>query len=52
MSTTSTNKGSSGEIISDDYLSMRQRYGVDEVPGRKMGKFSPLCEDKSLNFFL
>ena len=51
MSTTSTNNGFSGEVISDDYLSMRQRYGVDEVPGRKMGKFSPLCEDKKPQFF-
>ena len=30
---------------------MRQRYGVDEVPGRKMGKFSPFCEDKKPQFF-
>ena len=38
MSTISTNNGSSGEVISDDYSGMRQRYGVDEVPGRKMGQ--------------
>ena len=51
MSETSTNNGSSREIISDDYRGMRQRYGVDEVPGRQMGKFSPLCEDKKPQFF-
>ena len=51
MSKTSTNNGSSREIISDDYRGMRLRYGVDEVPGRQMGKFSPLCEDKKPQFF-
>ena len=51
MSTTSTNNGSSGEDISDDYRGMRQRYGVEEDPDRKMGKFSPLCEYKKPQFF-
>ena len=51
MSKTSTNNGSSREIISDDYRGMRLRYGVDEVPGRQMGKFSPICEDKKPQFF-
>jgi len=51
MSTTSTSNSSPGEVISDDYRGMRQRYGVDEVPGRQMGKFSPLCEDKKPQFF-
>ena len=39
------------EPIKDDYSSMRERYGVKNISGRKMGKFSPLCHEKKPEFF-
>lgn len=39
------------QTIDDSYRAMRARYGVDDVPGRKMGKFSPLSEETKPEFF-
>ena len=51
MSTSAIENVTTEEVVSDDYRGMRQRYGVAEVPGRRMGKFSPLCDDKKPQFF-
>lgn len=39
------------KTIDDSYRAMRARYGVPDVPNRKMGKFSAISADNKPEFF-